>query len=117
MLAQISGFSQLQSADIVRIAQHKSLQQLLAFSKLTQAELLEIRDNITLTEMNFPKLHQLVRLTVRDNGALSNWGAFLALKYVQILVICNNPQLTDQETSDFLKSLHKPPTKLTQECN
>ena len=115
-MTQFSGFAQVKTADSIRVLSHRSMQQLIAFSNLTQAETLEIRDTATLTEMNFPKLHQLVTLIVRDNQALGNYGAFLALKYVQNLTICNNPKLTGNETDDFLKTLHKPPTKTVLEC-
>lgn len=116
LVEQLAGFAQLVNADEVYIQQQKSMQQLIAFANLTQAETLEISKNGNLTEMSFPKLHQLVSLTLKDNNAISNFGSLLALKYVQNLTICNNPQLSEAETDDFLKTLYKAPQKVTLEC-
>ena len=113
---QFAGFAQLKSADEIRLVGHKSMQQMLGFANLTQAVSLELRNNHTLTELKFNKLHQVVELTVRDNAALSNYGGFLALKYVKTLTLCGNPKLSESETTDFIKSLYSPPQKIVQVC-
>ncbi len=111
-LESVQGMSGVQKPTRLEVRGNAALAKLAAFGGATEAAEVAVVDNDTLGQLAFAKLARIGKLELHGNKVLGSMAGFFPTKYVDVLSICDNPQLQQHKIDTFLSQLYKPPLKV-----